>query len=73
MVSLTGIVWIVIYLLIAIAVLGLVWWLIGFIQERIGGPAKAYDIVRVIFVVLVVLLIIFFLLSLLNNQPMFRS
>lgn len=72
MVSLEGIVRVIIYLLVAAAVLGLLWWLIGFCQERIGGPPKVYDVIRVVFVILVILGLIGLLLSLVSGQPLFR-
>ncbi len=73
MISLSGIVWIVLYLLIAAAVLGMLWFLINFVEAQMGGPAKVYAVIRVIFVVLVVLLLIFLLLSFLSGQPLLRA
>lgn len=72
MVSLSGIVLIVVYLLIAAAVCGLLYWLIGFCESSLGGPPQIYAVIRVIFVVLVVLLLIGLLLSFLSSQPLFR-
>lgn len=72
MISLTGIVQVVLYLLIGAAVLGLLWWLILFCERNLGGPAQLYAVIRVIFVVLVVLLLIGLLLSFINGQPLFR-
>ena len=72
MISLSGIVSIVVYLLIAAAVLGLLWFLIGYCEANMGGPPKVYGVIRVVFVVLVVLGLIGLLLSLLSGQPLFR-
>ena len=72
MVSLEGLVRIVVYLLIAAAVLGLLWFLIGYCQAKLGGPAKVYDVIRVVFVILVVLGLIGLLLSLISGQPLFK-
>jgi len=73
MISLQGIVTTVVYLLVAAAVLGLLWWLIGFCEQKMGGPAKVYDVIRVVFVILVVLGLIGLLLSLISGQPLFRT
>lgn len=72
MISLTDIVLIVVYVLIAIAVLSLLWWLIGYFEREWGGNPFGYKIARSVFIVLVVLALIFFLLSLVRGQPMFR-
>ncbi len=72
MISLTGIVTVVVYLLIGVAVLGLLWFLIGYCESKLGGPSKAYDVIRVIFVFLVVLLLIGLLLSMISGQPLFK-
>lgn len=72
MVSLSGLVSIVLYLLIAAAVLGLLWFLVGFCEKSIGGPPMVYAVIRVIFVVLVVLLLIGLLLSFASQQPLFK-
>lgn len=73
MVSLTAIVHVVVYLLICAAVLGLLWWLIGFCERTLGGPPLIYNVIRVVFVVLLVLLLIGLLLSFANGTPLFRA
>ncbi len=72
MISLEGIVRVVVYLLIAAGVLGLLWFLIGYCEQKLGGPSKVYDVIRVVFVILVVLGLIGLLLSLISGQPIFR-
>ncbi len=72
MVSLSGIVLIVVYLLVAAGVLGLLWFLIGFCERNLGGPPQVYAVIRVIFVVLVVLLLIGLLLSFVSGQSLFK-
>lgn len=72
MISLSGLVAVVIYLLVGAAVLGLLWFLINFCERSLGGPPQVYNVIRVVFVVLVVLLLIFLLLSFVNQQPVFR-
>lgn len=73
MISLTGLVTVVVYLLICAAVLGLLWWLIAFCERQLGGPSQVYTVIRVIFAVLVVLLLIGLLLSFAQGQPLFRN
>ncbi len=82
MISLQGIVHVVIYLLVAAAILGLLWFLIGFCEKNLGGPPMVYNVLRVVFVILVVLILIAILLVLLliglllsfvNGQPLFRT
>lgn len=66
MVTLSSIVGIVLTLLIGAAVLGLLWWLISYVEKQGLGPPLVFKVVRVVFVVLVVLLLIGFLLHLLG-------
>ena len=73
MISLTDVVRVTIFLLIAAGVLGLLWFLIGFCETKLGGLAKVYDVIRVIFVFLVVLLLIGLLLAFANGTPLFRA
>lgn len=72
MISLEGVVWTILYLLIAVVVLGLLWWLIGYFEREFGGPPMAYKVIRAVFVILIVLLLIGLLLSLLTGRPLFR-
>jgi hypothetical protein len=66
-VSLEGIVTFIVYLLIAVVVLGLLWWLIGYVEAQGWGPPQAFKVIRVIFVVLIVLLCIAILMSLIGH------
>lgn len=72
MISLTMLVWTVVWLLVAAAVIGLLWWLIGFVQQNIGGPEKVYAVIRVIFICLIVIGLCLFLIAFTTGQPMFR-
>jgi uncharacterized protein YneF (UPF0154 family) len=63
MISLSQIVMWIVYLLLGGVALGLLWFLIGYIERELGGPPIFYKVVRVIFVVLVVLLCISLLLG----------
>lgn len=72
MISLSALVSLVVYLLVGAAILGLLWWLIGFCERSIGGPPLVYAVIRVVFVVLVVLLLISLLLHLAGAPPLFR-
>lgn len=66
MVTVGSVVGIILALLIGAAVLGLLWWLIGYIEKQGFGPPIVFKVVRVVYVVLVVLLLIGFLLHLLG-------
>lgn len=73
MISLEALVTIVIYLLIAAAVIGLLYFLIVYCERNLGGPPLLYAVIRVVFVVLIVLFCIGLLLSLLSGRPLFRT
>jgi asparagine N-glycosylation enzyme membrane subunit Stt3 len=62
-IGIAEIVWLMVYLLIAAVILGLVWWLIGYIEKQGFGPPIAFKVIRIVFVVLVVLFVIGMLLS----------
>jgi hypothetical protein len=68
MVGIDQIVWFVFVAIIVVAVLGLLWWLIGSCEAKMPGPfPMAWNVVRVIFVILVVFLLIAVLLSLIGH------
>ena len=65
--DLSTIVYIVVGLIIAVIVLGLLWWLIGYAEKTFTGiPPIAFKVVRFVFVALVVLFLIGLLLNLLG-------
>jgi hypothetical protein len=67
-ISLSAMVMILVYLIVAGLIFGLLWWLIGYC----GLPAPFDRVARVIIAVLAVLVIIGVLLSLVGGQPVFR-
>jgi Na+/melibiose symporter-like transporter len=70
-VSLAGIVSTILGLLIGAVVLGLLWFLIGYIEKQGWGPPLAFQVIRVIFVILVVVLLISLLMALIGH-PLIR-
>jgi len=66
MIGIETIVWFVFIAIVIIAVLALLWWLIGFCETKLPMP-MAWNIVRVVFVVLCVFLLIAVLLSLIGH------
>lgn len=74
MISLSGAVTVVLYLLIGAVVFGLLYWLINVVGSLFSGEASALFIkaARVILAVLAVLVLIGLLLSLVQGQPLFR-
>ena len=63
MITITQLVMFIVYLLVGGLVLGLLWWLIGYVESQGWGPPVFFKLVRVIFVILVVLLAISLLLG----------
>ncbi len=53
--------------IIIVAILGLLWWLIGYCEGKFPGLPLAWTILRVAFVILVVFLLISILLGLLGH------
>lgn len=66
MVSIDTIVWFVFVAIVVIAVLALLWWLIGYCEAKLPMPL-AWTIVRVVFVVMCVFLLISILLAMLGH------
>lgn len=64
MIGVPGIVGIILTLLVAAAILGLLWWLIRYLEAQGFGPPVMFKAIRIVFVVLVVLLLIGYLLNL---------
>lgn len=66
MVGIDTIVWFVFFAIIVIAVLALLWWLIGYCESKLPMP-MAWNVVRVVFVVLIVFLLIAVLLGMVGH------
>ncbi len=68
MISLTGAVQVIVYLIVAGLIFGLLWWLVGYC----GLPEPFNKFARVALAILAVLVIIGLLLSLTTGTPIFR-
>lgn len=68
MVSLSAVVMIFVYLLVAGLIFGLLWWLVDYIAP----PEPFAKVARVVLAILAVLVIIGILLSLVQGQAVFR-
>jgi predicted tellurium resistance membrane protein TerC len=69
MISLSGAVTVIVYLIVAGLIFGLLWWLIGYC----GLPQPFDKVARVVVAVLSVLVVIGILLSLVGGSPLFRA
>lgn len=67
MIGIETIVYFVFGAIIVVAILALLWWVIGYCEKKFPEPAIAWTIVRVAFVVLVVFMLIAALLGLLGH------
>lgn len=68
MISISGAVTIIIYLIVG----GLVFWLLNFLIDYVNPPEPFQKITKVVLVVLVVLVCIGILLTIVGGQPLFR-
>jgi hypothetical protein len=68
MISLSGAVNVVVYLIVAGLIFGLLFWLVSYV----GMPQPFDKVARVVLAVLAVLVLIGLLLSLVTGQPIFR-
>lgn len=68
MISLSGAVQVLIYLIVAGLIFGLLWWLVGYC----GLPEPFDKVCRVVLAVLAVLVLIGILLTFAGSQPIFR-
>ena len=68
MISLSGAVTIVLYLIVA----GLIFWLLTWLIDYVGVPEPFRKVAKIVLAVLAVLVIIGILLSLMGGQPIFR-
>lgn len=64
MIGIADLVYVIVGLLIGGLVLGLLWWLIGYVESQGMGPPIMFKVIRVVFVILVVLVLISLLLGL---------
>ena len=69
MISLSGAVTVIVYLLIA----GAVFWLLNFLIDTVAPPEPFRKVAKVIVLVLAVLVVIGVLLSLVGGGPIFRA
>lgn len=74
MIDLTAVVWVVVYLIIAGAVFGLLFWLTYFIESQFPSPPMVMfgKVARVVLVVLAVLVLIGILVSMISGTPLFH-
>lgn len=75
MIAIETLVMSIVWLLVLALVLGLVWWLISFVESRaqkynLAAPA-VFDVIRIIFVIAVVIILIGFLMHLIG-YPLVR-
>jgi len=68
MVSLSALITLVIYVIVAGLIFYLIWWLIGYC----GLPEPFNKVCRILVAVVAVLFLIGILLSMINGQPLFR-
>lgn len=71
MIGIDTLVTVIVYLLIGGLILGLLWWLITYVEAQGIGPPILFKIIRVVFVILVVLVLISVLMSLIGH-PLVR-
>lgn len=71
MIALETLVGAVVFMLIGALVLGLLWWLIGYVEAQGLGPPVMFKVIRVVFVILVVLVLIGVLMQL-AGRPLIR-
>ena len=60
-----GLVWTLVYIIIIACIIGLLWWLLNYITPMVGEPIARFA--RIAFVIIVVLFLIIFLLRLLGS------
>lgn len=72
MIDLTSVVWIVIYLIVAVIVFALLFFLNHKVAEKMPGYAAMSGYVDLVIWGLAIILAIFFLLSFVTGRPIFR-
>lgn len=73
MISLTGAVTLIIYLLVAGLVFGLLYWLVVYCEREFPGIPLFFKVARIALVFLAVLVLIGLLISIVSGQPVFRN
>jgi hypothetical protein len=63
--SIQGLVWALVYIIIIACIIGLLWWLLNYVSPMLGEPIARFA--RIAFVIIVVLFLIIFLLKLLGS------
>ncbi len=71
MISLSGAVGIVVYLLVAAVVFALLFWLIEYVGGQFPGAEPFVKVARIVLMILAVLVCIGFLVSLTSGRPLF--
>ena len=66
-VSIEGLVWFVFVAIIVVAILGLLWYAIGYAESKFPQVPMAWNILRVVFVLLVVFFLICVLLAMIGH------
>lgn len=66
MIGIDTIIWFVFVAIVVVAILGLLWWAIGFAEAKLPMPL-AWNVVRVVFVLLVVFMLVAVLLGLIGH------
>ena len=72
MIDLQLVVMVIVYLIVAAIIFGLLYWLIGFIAQKVPGVQPFVWIAYVVLAVAAVLICIGLLLSFVGGKPMFR-
>ncbi len=70
--NLSTLIWFVVYALGAGAIIGLLWYLITYVESQFPGFAPFWKVLRCVFVVIVVIVLCFWILSLMTGQPIVR-
>ena len=73
MISLTGAVTFIVYLLVAGLVFGLLYWLICYCEHEFPGIPLFFKVARIVLVILAVLILVGLLISVVSGQPVFRN
>ena len=71
MIGIETLVYAVVFMLIGALIVGLLWFLINYVESQGLGPPLVFKIIRVVFIVLIVLVLISILLGLIGH-PVIR-
>jgi hypothetical protein len=72
MISISGAVSVIVYLLLAGLVFGLLYWLIVYCEGQFPGAPLFFKVARIVLVFLAVLVLIGVILSIIGDKPLFR-